>query len=518
MTETFDGGSIGDRPLLDRIAILIKNLPQRLHEREFWIVQAGVFGVTAAHILAEMWAAQTGLDIPTAFHHIPVVLYLGPISYASLRFGTEGAVLTGLWSGVLTVPNLLIWHRTDFEWLEVIYLVVVIVTGIIMSVPVERERRQRRRAEATSQRLALLDHIATLTLTAELRSTLEETLSRLLDMLQLEAVYVAVADPADPGVPPTLLVCHPLGDPVADALTADLHEHQAFAAKNLSMPPGADIVVVPVTADLPGSGAEGRVDGLLAARADPARPLTEDDQRLLAGVASHLAVAIANERLAESERKRLRSYAMLMTQAQEEERKRIARELHDEAAQNVVVIQRGLSALAASLDGHPAAGELSELGDLAGQTVAGIRRFSRDLRPPTLDELGLSSALDQLITQVRERSGLEAELRISGQPRRLPIETELAVFRIGQAALHNVELHAAADSVVIELTFEPDRVRLEITDDGSGFEPSRHLSEFPTAGKLGLLGMHERARLVGGMLQILSRPGAGTRVLLDVPG
>ncbi len=130
----------------------------------------------------------------------------------------------------------------------------------------------------------------------------------------------------------------------------------------------------------------------------------------------------------------------------------------------------------------------------------------------------MSSALDQLITQVRERSGLEAELRISGQPRRLPIETELAVFRIGQAALHNVELHAAADAVVIELTFEPDRVRLEITDDGSGFEPPRHLSELATASKLGLLGMHERAQLVGGMLQILSRPGAGTRVLLDVPG
>lgn len=73
-----------------------------------------------------------------------MILYLGPISYASLRYGSEGAVLTGLWSAVLTVPNLVIWHRTNFEWLEVVYVIVVIVAGIIMSVPVERERQQRR--------------------------------------------------------------------------------------------------------------------------------------------------------------------------------------------------------------------------------------------------------------------------------------------------------------------------------------------------------------------------------------
>lgn len=309
-----------------------------------------------------------------------------------------------------------------------------------------------------------------------------------------------------------MLACHPDGGPGADALSAYLDGQRSLSAGDL--PSGGDIVVVPLAANLPGSGAEGRVDGLLAVKADPTRPLTEEDQRLLVGVASHLAVAIANERLAESERNRLRSYAMLMTQAQEEERKRIARELHDEAAQNVVVIQRGLAALAAGLDG-PAAGELS---DLAGQTVAGMRRFSRDLRPPTLDELGLSSALDQLIAEVEERSGPEAALHVSGPARRLPIETELAVFRIGQAALHNVELHASARSVMMELRFETDRVHLEITDDGSGFHPPRNLGELPTAGKLGLLGMHERAQLVGGNLQIRSRPGEGTRVLLDVPG
>lgn len=507
-----------DRSLLIRIASLIRNLPQRFHEREFWIIQAGVLGVTAAHILAELWSEQAGLNVPGALHHIPVILYLGPIGYASLRYGTEGAVLTGLWSAMLTLPNLVIWHRADFEWLELLYVVVVVAVGIVMSVPVERERLQRLRAEATSQRLALRDSIATLTLTADLESTLDETLRQLLDMLDLEAACVAVANPKDSDAELSVLACHPHDGSAGRELTACLGEQQLLSQHAPSALPVAGIVAVPLAADLPGSGPEGRVSGLMAAKTNPARPLTEDDHRLLAGVASHLAIAIANERLTESERNRLRSYAMLMTQAQEDERKRIARELHDEASQNVVVIRRRIAALAASLDDHPAAAELVELGDLAGQTVAEMRRFSRDLRPPTLDELGLSSALDQLVTQVSERSALAAQFRVTGPPRRLPIESELAVFRIGQAGLHNVERHAAADSVTIELTFDADRVRLEMTDDGSGFELPQNLTELPEAGKLGLIGMHERAQLVGGKLEILSRPNAGTRILLEVPG
>lgn len=504
-----------DGPLLQRTVWLVRNLPQRLHQREFWITQAGVLAVTATHILAEMWVSQTDWDIPSAFHHIPVVLYLVPISYASMRFGTEGAVLTGLWSAALTVPNLLIWHRANFEWLEFFYVAVVIAVGTVISVPVERERRQRWRAEATSQRLGLLDAIATLTLTADLRTTLDTTLRRLLSVLDVEGACVAVNRPADTAADLSVLACQPDAGPTSDALTARVRAHPQEANLRSS---GERIVVVPLAAKLPGSGPEGQVTGLLAVKANPARPLTPDDHRLLTGVASHIAVAIANERLAESERNRLRSYAQLMIQAQEEERKRIARELHDEAAQNVVVIRRTLAALAATLDDHQAATELNTLGELAGQTLAGMRRFSRDLRPPTLDELGLSSALDQLLTEVRERSGVVGEFRIVGPPRRLPIETELAVFRIGQAALHNVERHAEATHVDIELVFEERDVLMTVADDGHGFKAPDHLDRLTEEGKLGLIGMHERTRLVGGTLHIDSDPHTGTRILLQVPG
>lgn len=517
MTDTWTSRPASERPLPERLATLVRNLPHRVHERQFWITQAYILGVTLIHVVAEVWAERAELDVPSALHHVPVILYLIPISYASLQFGTEGAVFTGLWSAALTVPNLLIWHQDDFGWLEFLYVAVVIVVGVTLSAPVERERHERRRAEATSQRLALLDDIATLTLTADLRSTLDETLRRLLDMLDLEAACVGV-DPADPGAELLVLACHPAGDPAGGALTACLHAHAPGTDTAGSARTDDGIVVVPLTADLPGSGPAGQVRGLLAARVGRARVFTEDDHQLLAGVASHLAVAIANERLTESERNRVRSYAMLMTHVQEEERKRIARELHDEASQNVVVIRRRLDGLVASLDGHPAAAELRELGELAGQTVAGMRRFSRDLRPPTLDELGVASALEQLVTQVRERGSLATELRITGSSRRLPIETELAVFRVGQAALHNVERHAAAAMVEVELAFETGRVRLEVADDGRGFEAPHNAAELVGAGKLGLIGMQERAQLVGGTLRIHSSPSAGTRVLLEVPG
>lgn len=365
VADRFAGGPNGGLPT--RTAALVRNLRQRIRERPFWFIQAGVLGITAIHLVGEIWAARTGQTVPPALHHIPVALYLAPIGFASLRYGTEGGLLTGLWSALLTSPNLVLWHRSGFEWLsELFFVAVVIAVGVAMAVPVERER-------------------------------------------------------------------------------------------------------------------------------------------------------LANERLAESERRRLRSYAQRVIQAQEDERKRIARELHDEAAQNIVVIRRGLGALAEDLGDHPAADELVDLQDLAGHTLAGIRRSSRDLRPPTLDDLGLVAALEQLVTGMRERTGCDADLRATGTERRLPTETELAVFRVGQAALHNAENHAHAAAIAVDVAFEPGCVRLTITDDGCGFAVPEHLGELPRDGRLGLVGMNERAQLVAGSLDIESQPGAGTQVRLEVP-
>ena len=417
------------------------------------------------------------------------------------------------------LPNVFLWHREDYQWLEIVYVALVIGMGIVMSLPVEQERLQRQRAEATIQRQVFLNDIATLTLTADLDTTLARTLRRLSDTLHFEAACVAaVGQSPAAGTQMSILAAYPAATAGTDALAASLRCHEWLADPQGSVAyDDEDVVIVPLSANMPGPAADAGVDGLLALKVNRAQPLTADDHRLLAGVASHVAVALSNERLAEAERNRLRSYAMAVTRAQEEERKRIARELHDEASQSLVVIRRRLADLSESLSGHPVATELGDLSDLAGQTVAGIRRFSRDLRPPTLDELGVSSALEQQVNHFRDRSDLAAGFRVVGPSRRLPSDTELALFRIGQAALHNVELHAEATDVEIELTFEPAHVRLCVTDNGCGFEVPQNLDELPAANKLGLVGMRERAELVGGTLQLTSRRGAGTRVTVQVP-
>ena len=502
-------------PLLhERLATYVRRMPQRFGERDFWITQAGVLTVTALHVLMELWLDRGGGDVPAAVHNIPVVLYLAPIAYATLRYGMEGAVLTGLWSGVLMLPNVFLWHREDLQWLEIVYVALVICVGIVMSLPVEQERLQRERAEATIQRQVFLSDIATLTLTADLDTTLAQTLRRLSDALDFQAACVAVVRQTEAfGTHLSVLAAYP--EASTGPLTAALRHRELSGDPRGASTCDEDLVEVPLSANTPGPAADAGVEGLLAAKVNPARPLTSDDHRLLAGVASHIAVAIANEHLAEAERNRLRSYAMAVIRAQEEERKRIARELHDEASQSLVVIRRRLADLTEGLRGHPVAAELDDLRDLARLSLAGIRRFSRDLRPPTLDELGVSSALEQQVNHLRGE--LAAEFRVIGPYRRLPDETELALFRIGQAALHNVELHAAADGVEVDLAFEPDCVRLRVTDDGCGFKVPQNLDELPEVGKLGLVGMRERAELVGGTLRLTSRPGAGTRVDVQVP-
>jgi signal transduction histidine kinase len=499
-----------------RVAALARNAPQRLRERPFWIIQAGVLSVTALHLLAELWGEGLVEGVHPALHHVPVILYLAPIAYASLRYGIEGAFLTGVWAAVLTVPNVVIFHPHDLEWLtELIYVAVVVAAGITMAVPVERERRQRRRAEATSRRLTLLNEIATLTLTADLQHTLDGTLASLVAVLDLEAACVATANPDDPAsLSP--LARHPADSGAGAPVDLCLQQFSPLHETGQVLTIDAGVIAVPFDTDLPDPSPSGRVTGVLAVQLDPARPRGPDDHQLLIGVANQLATAVANARLRDLEHDRVRSYARLVTWAQEEERKRISRELHDEAAQSLVAIRRDLDTLSAHTtgDGEPT---LQRLRALTGQTLTGLRRFSHDLRPPVLDDLGPASALESLVADLRERSDLTVALTVTGHARRLPAETELALFRIAQSALHNAERHAHATHATVELAFHPDRVRLAVTDDGKGFQPPADLADLAHSGKLGLLGMHERARLVGGSLEVTSTPGHGTRIELESP-
>ncbi|WP_034387204.1 GAF domain-containing protein [Deinococcus sp. YIM 77859] len=208
----------------------------------------------------------------------------------------------------------------------------------------------------------------------------------------------------------------------------------------------------------------------------------------------------------------LRTYLTLFTQAQEEERRRISRELHDDTAQVLIATSRRVARLARELTGSQRERADDILGDLQ-QAIESVRRFARNLRPSVLDDLGLLPALEWLAGQAQTDTRLE----VSGAERRLAPALELTVFRLVQEALTNVDKHARARSAAIRVAFEASSVRVAITDDGQGFTAQQAQAR-AQAGHLGLIGLRERVALAGGALEVDSQPGQGTTLTFTLPG
>lgn len=222
-----------------------------------------------------------------------------------------------------------------------------------------------------------------------------------------------------------------------------------------------------------------------------------------------LTAVAANRRLAQIQ-KSLESYIGMALRAQEEERHRLARELHDETIQDLVVVKVALESLPNSTDQRS---QLEAIDNELQRCIDGIRRFCLALRPSVLDDLGLVPALGWLLSEMGGRTDIRTDLLLAGKPIRLGPDPELAIFRIAQEALRNVERHSDASQVDVWFTYRPDGVRLEILDDGTGFGDQNN----PRGDVgLGLAGMQERARLIGATLQISSQPGR-TQVLLELP-
>jgi signal transduction histidine kinase len=196
---------------------------------------------------------------------------------------------------------------------------------------------------------------------------------------------------------------------------------------------------------------------------------------------------------------------------QEEERKRIARELHDETSQDLATL---LLSIETTSDSQPE--ELKkkfiQMKGLTGRTLDSIHRLILDLRPSVLDDLGLTSAIRWVAESRLESSGIDLTFAVRGQERRLKPEIEITLFRIGQEAISNIARHAEASSVSIALDFTESHIGLEVEDNGQGFS----LNESPN-GSFGLLGMKERTSLLDGTFAIDSKPGNGTRLAVAIP-
>ena len=230
-------------------------------------------------------------------------------------------------------------------------------------------------------------------------------------------------------------------------------------------------------------------------------------------------------RLAESFRRLLdrveqerRHSGQLVMRAQEEERRRLARDLHDEVNQALTAILLRLEALAH--DGPPEhAQEVAELKRLVNQAMDELLNLARQLRPSALDDHGLVAAIDAQLKRFAARTGVEVRMASEGDPDALEEDVQTAIYRVAQEALTNAERHAGATCVEVELELNEARTELRVRDDGGGFDPGR--AARPEGGGqgpvgLGLRGMAERARLVGGELDVRSAPGGGTTVALRI--
>jgi signal transduction histidine kinase len=205
--------------------------------------------------------------------------------------------------------------------------------------------------------------------------------------------------------------------------------------------------------------------------------------------------------------------------AQESERQRIARDLHDESGQALTAIGLGLRGLSAAIDDRnkPAAETLHRLQALTADSLHELQRIISDLRPAHLDDLGLAAAMRWYAGRLQELTSLTVHVEVTGEERPLDEAVRITIFRIIQEALTNVVKHAGASSVDINLVYQERSAHIRVRDNGEGFDPE--LVRIRRAGRasLGLAGMEERAALLGGTVAIQSRPGYGTEVEAAIP-
>jgi signal transduction histidine kinase len=215
----------------------------------------------------------------------------------------------------------------------------------------------------------------------------------------------------------------------------------------------------------------------------------------------------------------MRDYIAAVTTAQEEERKRLARELHDETVQSLIALGHRVEMVQKALDKDPAQARqrLAELRELAGDIQAEVRRFSRALRPLYLEDLGFVPALEMLAQEMGRGEGLEVSVEVRGEVRRLAPDLELTAYRVAQEGLNNVARHAEARTAWLTISFAEDGLTLRVRDDGRGFQPPVNPADLTHAGHFGLMGIRERALLLGGWMEIHSRPGEGTTLEVFLP-
>ncbi len=439
-----------------------------LREPRFWIIQGIVLVIVVLHFFLDFNAHLAGGPLSSA---IPVAILVLPIGYAGMRFGLAGSFATAVWATLLWMPDLMLPHNEGHPGSDLTNLAIVLIVSFVFGQRMESERVSHRRVEENS-RLAL---------------AVEAGYRRLFETNRAPTLVLDAGDVVTDANPAALDL---LGSDLLGRSARTLfHGHEnlgAWSGNVVSLANHHDFRLDVI--NLPG-GVDGRD-----------RQVTFEDVTL--------------ER---SEQRRARDFAQRVIQVEEDQRRELARELHDEPLQLFLHLARQLEQLAsdAGVPRHVADG-LSEARRQALDAASRLRTLARDLRPPALDQLGLVPALSSLVADIDDGTGPDADLHVHGNAHRLDPDIELAAFRIVQESLRNAQRHANADHIDVIVSFARDRLDLRVEDDGRGFDPSTSRSTSSTP-SLGLVGMGERARLLDGELIVRSTLEEGTVIDVRLP-
>ncbi len=437
-----------------------------------WVAGGLVALIWSSHYTVEAFHPQHGP--PLAF--LLESLFLIPVVYAALNFGLRGAAVTAAVCTLITVPNWLFFHSGPERTSVMTQMAIAYGVAMFVGHKVDRERSERAVAEGAVQALNVS--------AARYRALFEsagEGILLLREGGEIAECNAAAADLIGARAGENANAAETLPPALVTALSIRSRDGVHEVDVRLTGADGREVWVEPVQAQLPAS------DGLTQV---VLRDVTDRKRRVSA----------------------LERYSAEILRAQEEERRRLGQEIHDDTMQALVLICRSLDAIEETGDPDEVRSQLVELRDLAESTHDSLRALLGGLRSPVLDDLGLTPAVARLLTDTEQRSGILIDYEVIGPDRRLPAEQELALYRVAQEALRNVERHSDAATGSVTLRFDADGVELSVSDDGRGFDLL-----LASEGHLGILGMRERARIVGGRLDVRSYPGGGTTVTAVVP-
>jgi signal transduction histidine kinase len=270
-------------------------------------------------------------------------------------------------------------------------------------------------------------------------------------------------------------------------------------------------------------GAEQIVKPLRSLEAKAARLAWGDFKEIeqpVQGIAEirHLQTELSHmARRVQASQQSLHSYIGAITRGQEDERHRLARELHDDTIQALIALKQRAQLTRRALPKDISLQPLVELESLTEQTIENLRRTIRALRPIYLEDLGLVAALEMLINEAGQNSHLKVEFHASGDERRLAADVELALYRMVQESLNNTVRHAQATQASVTVEFTAQAINIRINDNGVGFEVPKSPAEFVPNGHFGLVGLYERAQLIDARLEIKSAPDKGTQLSICLP-